>query len=281
MNATRRSVTFGIATLLSLGGVRLTSAQPDDAVRIAVTTSFVDSGLLDHLTPRIQSELGIRVFAQSLPTDIAINLAEAGRAELVIGIRSRSTTFRSDRKDTFRISPLMSNEFILVGPPDDPGNLREIPTLQAALREIARMRLPYISRADNSGTHFIEREFWAEAGVNPKMRAGKWFVETGLSMGRSLGIAASFGGHILTDKATWLSEQQRIASRLTVLVDGRPGMTNEYDIMLHTGIDASAELRPAAVKLYDWLVGPEGQSAIAAFRIGGEMAFRPSNMPMR
>lgn len=280
MDATRRNITFGIAGVMSLGWGRLAIAQPDNAVRIAVTTSFADSGLLGYLVPIVESELGIRLFAQSLPTDIAINLAETGRAELVVGIRSRSTTSRPDRKLEFQVSPLMSNDFILVGPPDDPGNLRDIPTLQAALREIARRRLSYVSRADNSGTHFVEREFWAEAGVNPKMRAGKWFVETGLSMGRSLEIAASLGGHILTDKATWLSEKPKIASSLAVLMEGRPGMTNEYDIMLYVGA-ASSEIRPAVVRLHDWLIGQEGQGAIARFRIGGEMAFRPFNLPMR
>ncbi len=280
MFVTRRNVTFGIAGLLSLGTLRPSNAQPDDAVRMAVTTSFADSGLLDYLVPIIKADLGIQVFAQSLPTDIAINLAETGRAEIVVGIRSKGTTFRADRRAQFRIRPLMANDFLLIGPPGDPGRLHTFPTVQAALREIARLRLPYVSRADNSGTHFVERDFWSEAGVNPKMRAGTWFVETGLGMGRSLGIAASFGGHILTDRATWLSEKARIAGRLTVLFEGKPGMNNDYDIMIFTGQDAS-NIRPAVSRLHDWLVGPEGQEAIAGFRIGGEMAFRPSNVPLR
>lgn len=281
MDVTRRGITLGIAGLVVAGGLRPLRAQPDDAVRIAVTTSFADSGLLDYLVPIIQSELGIRLFAQSLPTDIAINLAETGRTELVIGIRSKGTTSRPDRKAQFQIKPLMSNDFVLLGPPNDPGNLRSLPTLQAALREIARLRLPYVSRADNSGTHFVEREFWSEAGVNPKMRAGNWFVETGLSMGRSIGIAASFGGHILADKATWLSEKTRIASRLGILVQGKPGMTNDYDIMLFTGQGSASETRPAMIRLHDWLIGPEGQDTIAGYRIGGERAFRASNVPLR
>lgn len=280
MDATRRSITFGFAGLLAVGAVGQATAQPDDAVRIAVTTSIADSGLLDHLVSVIRSELSIRLFAQSLPTDIAINLAETGRTELVIGIRSRGTTSRADRKDNFRITPLMSNDFLLVGPPGDPGNLRSAPSVQSAMREIARLRLPYVSRADNSGTHFIEREFWAEAGVNPKMRAGNWFVETGLSMGRSLGIAASFGGHILTDRATWLSEKAAISSRLTILVEGKQGMANQYDLMLFTGSGA-AETRPSVARLHDWLVGPDGQETISNFRIAGEAVFRPSNLPMR
>lgn len=279
MSARRRSSLIHGLVLLALGcAAQPAAAQTLDSVRIAVTTSVADSGLLDHLVPLVEERLGLQVFAQSLPTDMAVNLGEAGRVELVIGIRSRGASARTDRKGTVRATSLMSNEFLLVGPPDDPVGLRSAASMPAALREIARQRVPYVSRADNSGTHAVEREFWAEAGINPKARAGNWFVETGLSMGRSLAIASSMGAHILVDRATWLSRRTNTAARLTVLVAGKSGMRNEYEIMLATAEEEADPNHPAQ-RLRDWLTGPEGQASIAEFRIHGEVAFLPAGKP--
>lgn len=163
---------------------------------------------------------------------------------------------------------VMSNDFVLVGPPDDPAEVRGLGDAAAALRRIAEARAPFVSRGDESGTHAKERELWAAAGIAP---AGPWYLEAGQGMGAVLVLANERGAYTLSDRGTYLTLRDQL--RLTVLVEGDDRLKNEYSVIVVAGA-ANAE---GARAFADWLISEEAQRLIGAF--GVERYGRPLFVP--
>ncbi len=244
---------------------------------IAATTSVEDSGLFAHLLPRFQAATGITVRVVSRASATALMTAERGTIDVVIVNDPEALDRFVAAGEGTRRHRFMSNRFVIVGPPSDPAGVRGMTDAAAALREIARVRAPFVSRGDNSGTHVAEQHLWQAGGVNPKTRSGGWYRETGLGMGLTVQMAARLGAYALTDRATWVKAADRTASQ--ILVDGDPKLFNPYEIILvniakHPHVNVAA-----ATAFIDWIVSEEGKRTIADYKVGGEQVFTPGPGP--
>jgi tungstate transport system substrate-binding protein len=168
----------------------------------------------------------------------------------------------------------MYNDFVVVGPGSDPAGIKGGRDAAAALQRIAAAKAPFASRGDDSGTHKAELKLWAEAGVDAEAASGTWYRETGSGMGPTLNTAAAMGAYTLADRGTWLAFQNK--GELEVLVEGDRRLFNQYGVVLvnparHANVKAELGQR-----FVDWLVGREGQAAIAGYKINGQQLFFPN-----
>jgi tungstate transport system substrate-binding protein len=242
-------------------------------ITLASTTSTEQSGLFAHLLPRFSQETGINVHVVAVGTGQALKLGERGDADaLLVHDRAGEEKFVAagfgiDRRD------IMHNDFVLVGPRDDPAGVAGGADIIAALRRIAAARALFASRGDDSGTHRTELRLWTAAGVDVRGQGGDWYRELGAGMGPALNTAAGLNAYILTDRGTWAGFGNR--QSLAILVEGDRRLFNSYGSILvdparHPGVKAAD-----ALIWHHWLSGPQGQAAIAAFKIDGEQLFFP------
>jgi tungstate transport system substrate-binding protein len=249
------------------------SAEPQ-FITLASTTSTEDSGLLADLIPRFRAASGIDVRVVAVGTGRALQIARHGDADvlLVHDRRSEDRFVREgwgvDRRD------VMYNDFILVGPKYDPAGVAGSHDIASALARIAARSLPFVSRADDSGTHKAELRLWKASGVDPAEHSGGWYREAGAGMGATLNTAAAMGAYTIADRGTWLAFRNR--KGLVVAVENDPRMANPYGVILVNPAKHSHVKADAGRAFVDWLVSPEAQGAIAAFRVDGEQLFHPS-----
>jgi tungstate transport system substrate-binding protein len=231
-------------------------SSPRERVVLATTTSVEDSGLLDSLATSFQSAYPQYILApvaagtgmvleigRRKDADVLITHDSAGEMEFVAGGYGHSRRY------------VMQNDFIIVGPPDDYAKVRGLNAL-AALRQLAQREIPFVSRADDSGTHRRELRLWREAGVKP---AGDWYMQAGVGMGDALLLAGQKHAYILADRATYLTFKPRVD--LDVMVDGDPPLANKYAVIIVAG----ARNEAAGKVFADWLLGPHGRSVISSF----------------
>ncbi len=175
--------------------------------------------------------------------------------------------FGVDRRD------VMYNDFVLVGPRADPAKVAGGKDIAAALKAIAAAKAPFVSRGDKSGTHAAELRYFKDAGVDPNEGKGTWYRETGSGMGPALNTASSMNAYILADRGTWLSFKNR--GELGIVVEGDSKMFNPYGVILVNPAKHPHVKQAEGRAFMDWLVSPEGQAAIASYKIGGEQLFFP------
>jgi tungstate transport system substrate-binding protein len=168
---------------------------------------------------------------------------------------------------------VMYNDFIVVGPRGDPARARGKDAVEA-FRRIAQARAPFASRADKSGTHSAELRYWKMAGIEPK---GAWYRETGSGMGPTLNTASGMNAYTLADRGTWLAFKNR--GDLAILVEGDARLFNQYGVMLVNPARHPNVKKAMGMRFVDWLVSPQGQRAIAAYRIDGQQLFFPNASP--
>jgi tungstate transport system substrate-binding protein len=175
--------------------------------------------------------------------------------------------FGVDRRD------VMYNDFVLIGPRQDPARLAGGKDVAADFRRIAGAKAPFVSRGDKSGTHAAELRYWKDAAVDPATGKGDWYRETGSGMGPALNTASSMNAYILSDRGTWLSFKN--PADLVILVEGDPKLFNPYGVMLVNPAKHPHVKKAEGTAFIDWLTSPEGQAAIASFRINGRQLFFP------
>jgi tungstate transport system substrate-binding protein len=233
--------------------------QSDRAVILATTTSTQDSGLLDVLVPAFERDSGRQVKTVAVGSGEAIELGSRGEADvLLVHSPDDEEEFMKTGKGGER-RLVMHNDFVMVGPPDDPAGIKGL-TSTEALQRIADEEAPFMSRGDDSGTHNLELKLWDEAGVKP---AGSWYQETGQGMGATLRIADQKRAYTISDRGTHLSTED--STDLDVLVEGEPRLLNIYHVI---DIDPSAgpRVNDAGGRAFaDWIVAPEAQGMIGAF----------------
>jgi tungstate transport system substrate-binding protein len=260
----------GIGILLAgvLAWVAATSAMAQSIV-MASTTSTEQSGLFGHLLPEFKRATGIEVKVVAVGTGQAIDLARRGDADLLfVHDQAAEEKFVADGFAARR-HPVMYNDFVLVGPRHDPAQLRGR-DIVAALKRVAALDAPFVSRGDKSGTHAAELRYWQLAGSGP----GRGYRECGCGMGPALNIAASTGAYALADRGTWLAFRNR--GELAVLVQGDTRMFNQYGVMAVSRARFPHVREQEAQKFVDWIVSPQGQAVIAAYRINGQQLFFPN-----
>jgi tungstate transport system substrate-binding protein len=240
---------------------------------LAATTSTDDSGLLDHLIPTFTAETGIAVRTLVRGTGQAVRVAKAGDADvLMVHHRASEEAFVNEGYGVRRFD-VMYNDFILVGPQDDPAGLSGEDDIAAALLKIAAAAAPFASRGDRSGTHEKEQALWAAAGLDPARVSGQWYRETGAGMGATLNTAAALGAYSLADRGSWASFRNK--RDLKILLAGDPRLHNPYSIILVNPARHPHVKAAEGEAFIDWILSPAGQAAIAAFRINGEQLFFP------
>ena len=273
MDRLRRSLlTLGLSVLLGTGAVAPASAEPPSIV-VASTTSTEQSGLFKHLLPLFREKTGIDVKVVALGTGQALDAARRGDADVVlVHDRPAEDTFVAEGFATAR-HDVMYNDFVLIGPASDPAGIRGT-NVREAFTKLAAAKAPFVSRGDRSGTHSAELRSWKEAGVDLAAARGDWYRDVGQGMGPALNTASALGAYILADRGTWLAFKNR--GDLTILVQGDPRLFNPYGVML-VNPERHAKVQAKEGQAFiDWLISPEGQRAIASYRIGGEQLFFPN-----
>jgi len=237
-------------------------------LRLATTTSTRDSGLLEWFLPPFEQSEGIEVQVIGVGTGQALAIAERGDADLVlVHARAREDEFVAKGHGTDR-RDVMWNDFVILGPPDDPAGVRGLRDAAAAFRKIAAAQAAFVSRGDDSGTHIRERQIWGRAGGVPE--GEDFYLDAGQGMGNCLVIADEKRAYILSDRGTYLAFRRKLD--LEVLVEGDPALRNEYGAILVTHPLANQAL---GRKLLDYLTSPEGQRRIGEFHVDGQLLFHP------
>lgn len=245
-------------------------------ITVQSTTSTQNSGLYDHLLPIFEAESGIDVRVVAVGTGQA--LKNAGNCDgdmLITHARSAEEAFVAQGKGLARHA-LMYNDFVLVGPAADPAGAAGT-DVAGALSRIAAAQVPFASRADDSGTHKAEMRLWEAAGTDPRAESGDWYLETGSGMGATLNLAIARGAYVLSDRATWMTFGNKGDHR--ILVEGDARLFNQYGLILVSPAACPATRIEEARAFADWLLGPEGQQAIADYAPGGQQLFFPNAAP--
>jgi tungstate transport system substrate-binding protein len=167
----------------------------------------------------------------------------------------------------------MYNDFVLIGPKGDPAGIRGLDVV-ASLQTIKTKAAPFISRGDRSGTHIAELALWKDAGVDVATDRGSWYKEIGQGMGAALNIASASNAYVLADRGTWLAFKNR--GDLAILVEGDKRLFNQYGVMLVNPAKHPTVKKEAGQRFIDWLISPEGQNAIAGYKIEGQQLFYPN-----
>lgn len=268
MNHGRHPRIIGFASAITL--LTPLPALAQAFITVASTTSTENSGLFAHILPMFQIETGIEVRVVAQGTGQALETARRGDADIVfVHARAQEEAFVADGYGVQRFD-VMYNDFVLVGPGDDPARLRAAGTGADAMAAIAQTGASFASRGDDSGTHVAEMTLWEAAGVEP---AGRWYLSTGSGMGATLNIAAQVPAYALTDRGTWLSFRNR--GPLAMVFEGDELLFNPYGIIL-VNPERHPHVKAAEGQAFiDWIISDAGQEAIASFTIDGEQLFFP------
>ncbi|MDZ4103531.1 MAG: substrate-binding domain-containing protein [Hydrogenophaga sp.] len=241
------------------------------SIVVASTTSTEQSGLFSYLLPEFKKASGIDVKVVALGTGQAIDMARRGDADvLFVHDKVAEEKFVADGFAARR-QEVMYNDFVLIGPKADPAATKGS-DIVAAMKKVATVNAPFISRGDKSGTHAAELRFWKMTDTDANKGTG--YKECGCGMGPALNIASSAGGYVLADRGTWLNFKNR--ADLAVLVEGDKRLFNQYGVMLVSAAKHPQVKTADGQKFVDWVTGPAGQAAIAGYKIGGEQLFFPN-----
>ena len=251
----------------------LPAKAADPHMVLASTTSTANSGLFADILPKFKAETGIDVRVVAVGTGQALRIGQNGDADVVL-VHDRAA------EDAFvtagwslRRHDVMYNDFVIVGPAADPAKAAGKDSVQG-LSRIAKSQQPFVSRGDNSGTHSKELALWKEADTDVMAASGTWYRATGSGMGATLNTAVAMNGYALTDRGTWTSFKNR--GELKILVEGDPRLFNPYGVMLVNPERHTHVRQKEGQAFIDWLIGPQGQAAIASFQIDGQPGFFPS-----
>jgi tungstate transport system substrate-binding protein len=254
--------------------IAVPSYAQDKFITVASTTSTEQSGLFKHLLPIFEKRTWIDVRVVALGTGQALDLGRRGDADVVfVHAKPLEEKFIAEGQGVQRFE-VMYNDFVIVGPKSDPAKIAGTRDVVAALQKIKAAQAPFASRGDRSGTHFAELELWKAAGADIAKDKGAWYRETGAGMGPTLNTASGMNAYALTDRGTWLSFKNR--GDLVIAVQGDRHLFNQYGVMLVNPAKHPHVKKAMGQAFIDWLISPDGQQAIAEYKIGGEQLFFPN-----
>ena len=251
------------------------AADGDPFIVMSSTTSTEQSGLFAHLLPAFKKARGIDIRVVAQGTGQALDMGRRGDADvLFVHDQAAEEKFVAEGFGLAR-RPVMYNDFVLVGPADDPAGTRG-KDIVAALRKVVAAGRPFISRGDRSGTHAAELRYWKQAGIDEPAAAGKSgaYRACGCGMGPALNIASSSDAYVLTDRGTWLAFKN--PGKLAILVEGDSRLFNQYGVIVVNPARHPHVKAALAQAFADWVTGPDGQATIAAYKIEGKQLFFPN-----
>lgn len=257
---------------LLLASASISRAEP--SLLLQSTTSTANSGLYDFILPVFETETSIKVHVVAVGTGQAIRNARNCDADLLlVHAKSAEEKFVAEGYGVRRYD-LMYNDFVIVGPENNPAKLKNtLPTIDA-LANISSTESLFVSRGDNSGTHKKELKLWDMAAIDTSPGNGKWYRETGSGMGATLNTAVGMGAYALTDRATWISFKNR--QQHTILNQGDPELFNQYGIILVSPDKCPQVKSTEGQHFIEWITGSVGQKLIGAYKRQGEQLFYPN-----
>jgi tungstate transport system substrate-binding protein len=269
---TRRGL-LSLAIVISIAGTSIAFAQ-EKSIVVSSTTSTQDSGLFGHILPLFKARTGIEVKVISQGTGQALDTGRRGDADVVfVHAKSAEEKFLAEGFGVKRF-PVMYNDFVIIGPKSDPAGIKGTKDVAAALNTIKNKGAPFISRGDRSGTHIAEINLWKAVGIDIEKDKGPWYKSIGQGMGAALNTAAASNAYVMSDRGTWISFKNK--SDLVIAVEGDKRLFNQYGVMLVNPAKHPSVKKELGQAFIDWLVSPEGQRAIANYKINGEQLFYPN-----
>lgn len=261
------------ALLCGLAAAVAASSAEDRAIVLATTASTQESGLLNHLLPIFRDKTGINVTVIARRADEVLDGARRGEADVVLmHARPQEEKFFADGFASKRYD-VMYSDYLLIGPKSDPAGVKG-KDIATALKAIEAKGAPFVTRGDRSGTHAAELALWIVAGIDIVSAKGAWYREVRQGMNVALEAARAADAYVLSDRGSWIAFKER--GDLDIVVEGDKRLLNQYGVML-----VNAEKFPDVKKelgqtFVDWLTSPEGQAAIAGYKVDGQQLFFPN-----
>ena len=262
------------SVMTALLTISIASSSWASSILVQSTTSTANSGLYDHILPEFTDTTGIEVNVVAVGTGQAIRNAQNCDGDvLLVHAKASEEAFVSEDYGVAR-SDVMYNDFVIVGPGDDPAGIGGLADAQAAFSTIASSETLFASRGDDSGTHKKEMSLWQSAGVDPTTASGTWYRETGSGMGATLNAAVGMNAYVMTDRATWISFGNK--GDFAIAVEGDENLFNQYGVILVNPERCPSVNAADGQAFIDWLLSDSGQSAIESYTRDGQQLFFPN-----
>ena len=265
-----------MAAAVVVAAVSIAPAHAEDkSIVVSSTTSTQDSGLFGYILPEFKQKTGIDVKVVAQGTGQALDTGRRGDADVVfVHAKSAEEKFLAEGEGVKRY-PVMYNDFVLIGPKNDPAGVKGMKDVAKAFQQIKNKQASFVSRGDRSGTHIAELAIWnKDAGIDIEKDKGPWYKSIGQGMGAALNTASAMNAYVLSDRGTWLSFKNR--GDMQILVEGDKRLFNQYGVMLVNPAKHPNVKKDLGQQFIDWLVSPEGQKTIANYKINGEQLFYPN-----
>ncbi len=271
MRLMKITLTLAFLLMIFMG----TSFSAESEIILASTTSTENSGLFGYILPIFEKKTGIKVKVVARGTGAAIEMGKRGDADAVF-VHAKELELKAVEEGYFvNRHDVMYNDFVIIGPPDDPAKIKGIKSAVDAFRKIAESGSPFVSRGDNSGTHTKELAIWGKAGIDPKGK--KWYLEAGQGMEKTQRIANEKLAYTLTDRGTWLGTKEKDKLEMVIVFEGDPILLNQYGVMAVNPEKQKHVKYKEAMEVVNWIISKEGQQAIAAFKDNyGNQLFIPN-----
>jgi tungstate transport system substrate-binding protein len=274
-----RRTLIAAAALAAVMAAQPAAAQ-DKSIVVASTTSTQDSGLFEYLLPLFTKKTGITVKVVAQGTGQALDTGRRGDSDVVfVHAKSAEEKFLAEGQGVQRY-PVMYNDFVLIGPKNDPAGVNGMKDIAKAMQAIKAKQAPFMSRGDRSGTYNAELRLWKAAGIDiekdlSSKNLGPWYKSIGQGMGATLNMTAAAGNaYTLSDRGTWIHFKNK--GDLAILVEGDKRMFNQYGVMLVNPAKHPNVKKELGQAFIDYLISPEGQKDIANYKINGEQLFYPN-----
>jgi tungstate transport system substrate-binding protein len=271
----RMSIAFSLILLIVAMSAPAVSAE-GQTLLMATTTSTDNTGLLDYLAPLFQKDTGIELKWTAQGTGKALKLGENCDADVLMvhapptEMKYVAAGYGIERRE------IMFNDFVIIGPPKDPAGIKGM-SVAEALKAIVAKKAPFISRGDNSGTNKKELLLWKKSGIKIPEKEN-WYVQAGQGMLKTINVASEKDGYTLTDRGTFIKYEANHGGNppLVILVEGDPGLRNQYSVMLVNPARCKNVKSDLARKFSDWICSAKGQKLIADFKLMGKQLFTPN-----
>jgi tungstate transport system substrate-binding protein len=249
----------------------------DKSIVVASTTSTQDSGLFEYLLPIFKQKTGITVKVLAQGTGQALDTARRGDADVVfVHAKSAEEKFLAEGEGVKRF-PVMYNDFVLIGPKDDPAGVKGMKDVAKAFQTIKEKQACFVSRGDRSGTHIAELNLWKASNIDIEKDNGPWYKSIGQGMGAALSFANASDCDVFSDRGTWIHFKNK--GDLQILVEGDRRMFNQYGVMLVNPAKHPDVKKELGQQFIDWLVSPDGQKTIANYKIDGQQFYPNADDP--
>lgn len=268
-----RRLLVALALLGGLAAGIAASFAQDRAIVLASTTSTQESGLLDYLLPIFRNKTGIDVKVIARRADEVLDGARKGEADVVLmHARPQEEKFVAEGFGVKRLD-VMYNDYVLIGPKSDPAGVKG-KDIATALKAIEARGAPFVTRGDRSGTHAAELALWIVAGIDIAAAKGAWYRDAKEGMAAALEAARKANAYVLSDRGSWIAFRER--GDLDIVVEGDKRLLNQYGVMLVNPEKFANVKKELGQTFVDWLTSPEGQMAIAGYKVDGQQLFFPN-----